>query len=302
MRFGVVMPDVAIVAIAGVAAAASACAPGGARECVIGADCPTGVCRDGMCAPAADAGSAGDAGEPDRDAAVTCANADGVIARDEVPLAAGLRATFRVATDAPIDTAGATRADGKRVWDLSGVLPGDRDVEVELMPVDGAWFAGAFAGATYAAPLSSTADLLGVFEATGGSLLLRGVVSPEGGAGRTELTYEPPVPALAFPIEVGSAWQVTAQVSGTAAGVPALYSERYRYTADAAGQLATPFGTFDVVRIRAELTRTAGAAVTTSRTYLFVSECFGVVASIVSNDYEPDVEFDTAREVRRLAP
>ena len=37
-------------------------------------------------------------------------------------------------------------------------------------------------------------------------------------------------------------------------------------------------------------------------TVAFVGECIGTVATIVSQDNESDVEFDTASEVRRLAP
>ena len=54
--------------------------------------------------------------------------------------------------------------------------------------------------------------------------------------------------------------------------------------------------------MRVELTRTVGVAITTSRSFLFSSECFGTVAGVFSNDYETEIEFDTAREIRRLTP
>jgi hypothetical protein len=59
---------------------------------------------------------------------------------------------------------------------------------------------------------------------------------------------------------------------------------------------------FPVQRVRTDLTRTVGALVTTLHTYIFVTECFGTVASITSQNYEPMDEFTTAAEVTRLAP
>jgi hypothetical protein len=38
------------------------------------------------------------------------------------------------------------------------------------------------------------------------------------------------------------------------------------------------------------------------RSFLFVAECFGTVATITSQDNETNEQFDQASEVRRLAP
>jgi hypothetical protein len=54
--------------------------------------------------------------------------------------------------------------------------------------------------------------------------------------------------------------------------------------------------------VRVELKRVAGFTTTRLRTYIFVTECFGSVATITSEDNEADVEFTTAKEVRRLTP
>ena len=51
-----------------------------------------------------------------------------------------------------------------------------------------------------------------------------------------------------------------------------------------------------------DLTRTVGALITTRRTFGFVSECYGTVATIVSKDYEAGAEFTTAAELWRLTP
>jgi hypothetical protein len=309
--------------------AAGGCAAGMQEPtCVVDGDCASGVCRpDGRCAPAAsgDAAAPADAGPgPDADpptdagaadardgldgavapldAGLCAPDRDGRIVRAEVPLAAGLRATFQVATDATVSTAGETRADGSRRWDFSGALPGDHATLVETLPLEGRWFAGSFPGATYAAELADASDLLGVFELTPAALLLRGVASPDDGPTRTLLTHDPPVTVLSFPVAEGGAWTTTSLVTGQNLGLLATWTERYDSTVDAHGELAAPFGTFGVLRVRTTLTRTVGVVPTVTRTHLFAAECFGTVAAIRSRDNETRDEFTTAAEIRRLAP
>lgn len=303
-----------------------ACADGGMERCRVGADCESGVCRsDGRCAPiggsdagvdplldaqapagdgAIDAGAASDATVPEGDggARVCSANGDGTIARDEMPLRAGLYATFRVAEDATVATAGTDAGDGTRRWDLSGTIAGDTDVRRDLRPMGSEWYADEFAGAGWTARLSEREELLGVFEITASELLLRGVVSPEDGFTRTLLTYDPAVVVLRFPLTAGSTWTTTSTVTGQAVGVAVYYTETYTSTVDASGELVAPFGTFDVLRVRTVLDRLVGALPTRVRTYAFVSECFGTVATIASRDNETSVEFTSAAEVSRLSP
>ncbi len=272
-------------------------------------ECASGLClADGTCAAAPDGGDSGDGdtgdgGLPGDGSVASCRpNHDGVISRAEMPLAAGRTATFRVATDATVNTAGTLQAGGAHLWDLTGPYDGDSDVKLTLEPLSGAWFAADFTGATYTAPLSATQDLIGIFELTDSALLLRGVVSPEGGPTRTELTYDPPAVLLQLPLSPTSQWSTTSTVSGVASGVASYYSERYESRVDATGDLDTPYGTFPVLRVRTLLTRTVGAAVITVRSFLFASECFGTVASVTSNQYESEVDFTSAAELRRLAP
>jgi hypothetical protein len=296
----------------------------GGPECSAGADCASGACHDGRCLPATggSAGAGGSAGEAGAGAGGAGAaagaggggavsgsgggfcqpNQDGTITREEVPLQAGLKANFRVAQNASVDTLGVKNADGSRSWDLSGPLAGDHLQLVETQPLAGSWFASKFPGASYAARLSDSQSLLGVFEITSAALLLKGVVSPEDGLQKTELVYDPAVTVLAFPLEEGKTWQTTSTVSGFAQGVLASYTEKYDYAVDAHGELKTPFGSFQVLRTRVVLTRTIGLITTTLRTFLFSAECFGTVASIVSQDNEPNTEFSKASELRRLAP
>lgn len=291
------------------------CAAGNDRECTVGADCPSGACTaSGICVKpgtpadsgldgAADAAfdSASDASE---DVPVTgCVpNKDGTITATEVPLGPGLKATFRVAQNATFATAGTAKSDGSRRWDLSGALAGDKDVLVTTSAPAGTWWASKFAGASYATGLSASSDLLGVFQTTATAVLLRGVVSPTESLTKTELTYATPIAVLQLPLSSTSAWKTTSNVTGTASGVFSAYSESYDSKVDAKGELVTPFGTFDVLRVKTVLTRTLGVSVTVTRTYAFVTECFGTVASITSQPNELSDEFTNASEVRRITP
>ncbi|MGZ3422555.1 MAG: hypothetical protein ACXVEF_30405 [Polyangiales bacterium] len=284
--------------------------------CRVGADCVSGVCSlDGRCLPAektdsgsdvlADTGSAEETSMVDTggDEVAGCApNHDGTIEAKEVPLAAGLKATFRFAKNASFATAGIAKADGTKKWDLSVAFPGDTDTVVRTEATAGTWYGSKFPTATYATPLSGTSDLLGVFKVDPAAILLQGVASPADGLSKTELTYAPAIPTISFPLKVGSAWKTTSNVTGTAMGVAVFYTETYDDKVDAKGEMVTPFGSFDVLRVKVVLTRTVGAAITVTRTYAFVTECFGTVASVTSNANELSDEFTTAAELRRIAP
>jgi MFS family permease len=299
----------ALVALAGCSAS------GGFATCRVGTDCGSGVCgSNGQCVEPDDAGntvpdaaptSTTDASFPMTDAGPVpgCVpNSDGTITAGEVPLKAGLKATFKVATNVTVDVAGKTQNDGTRTWDFSGALNGDHDRLVTTDAPNGSWWAPGFGGATYATRLSESADLKGVFEVSGSALLLRGVVSPTDGLTKTNLTYNPSVPAIQFPLKSGTAWNVNANVTGQAQGVYSIYTEQYASQVDARGSLKTPFGTFSVLRVRTVLTRTVGALITVTRSFAFVAECFGTVATVTSQPNELQTEFTNASEITRLTP
>ncbi len=285
-------------------AASISCGGGAADRCEVNADCASGFCRaDHTCAP-----GDGDAGAPDADVGAPDASSgcdpdhDGTITRDELSLAPGRTATFRVALDATIDTAGVMGAGGARTWNLADALGGDVDADVALIDPAGAWWEDSFPGATYATVLSAEADLLGVFTLDDTRLRLLGVVSPTAGTSRTELVYDPPVDVVRLPLTPSSAWAIDTTVTGLAQGVGAFYTEAYDYRVDAVGDLDTPFGEFPVSRVAVDLSRNVGGFITTRRSFAFLAECYATVATIVSQDYEAGSEFTDAAEVRRLAP
>lgn len=287
---------------------AAGCAGSNNAVCTADRECDSGFCRaDGTCAPETEpdaGGTASDAAGSDAPPTGLCTpDHDGMVTQAELPLIAGRMATFRVAANPTFATAGTALPNNQRRWDLAGQLDGDADRAIALGAPTGTWWEAAFPGATYAAPLASGSDLLGVFKVSATAVALLGVVSPEAGATRTELVYDPPATILALPITAGASWSSTSSVTGVALGVFALYTERYTSVVDQLGTMATPYGEFPVVRVATDLARTSGVAtLLTQRTFAWVSECYGAVANASSQTFETETEFTDPAEVRRLAP
>ncbi|MEZ4314015.1 MAG: hypothetical protein R3F14_38830, partial [Polyangiaceae bacterium] len=86
-----------------------------------------------------------------------------------------------------------------------------------------------------------------------------------------------------------------------ASGVFASYTETYTSKVDAHGKAMTPYADFPVLRVGTDLTRVGVGIYLTTRTYAFVTECFGNVATVVSQYNETGEEFTSTSEVRRLS-
>lgn len=293
-------------------------------KCFVGADCASGVCRaDGTCedegtsssSSSSGSGSAGGAGgstsssssssSSTSSGSASCSpNKDGTITREEVPLAAGLHATFKVATDATFDTAGVAATDGSRTWDLTVPFSGDHNLLLDTTAIDPtAWYAADFPGATYTAKLSDASDLLGVFKLTAESLLLLGVASPKDAVDATKLVYATPIVILSFPLTEGKTWDTLSAVTGKVQGIPigGVYNEEYTSTVDAHGTLKTPYADFPVLRVHTKLLRFLNGTWMERHTHTFVTECFGTVGTVVSNDYETKVDFTSTSEIWRFS-
>jgi hypothetical protein len=319
-RLSSLLAAAAVAAFAVSAATVTGCSSSTDLEttCRTGAECASGVCRaDGTCEPSAstDGGlTPGDAAPPivTGDSGVCTPNADGRIERGEFPLAPGQRAVFAIAKGVAVDFAGST-SGGVTTWNLKGPYAGDTSKAIDVQAPAGKWWSAAFPTASYALALGGSADLVGVFALSSSELALAGVVSPADGATKTQLTYDPRPAFLRFPMKKGDAWSTTSTITGTASGlaIGALtgtqYTETYANTVDAEGLLEVPYGKFRVLRVLTNLTRRNqfGAAIPTlpdRRTVAFVAECFGTVATVTSNDGEPNALFTSAAEVQRLAP
>jgi hypothetical protein len=277
---------------------------GSATPCSDDTDCPSNFCRaDGTCAPVEVDAPLGPDAPTDGPNGVCSPNHDSMITQAELPLVAGKMATFRVAIDPTFDTAGTAGPGGARIWDLTAQLAMDTDRPLALLSPVGTWWESTFPTASYAALLSAEADLLGVFKVDANSLVLLGVVSPAAGTFRTELTYDPPAKILTLPIAPAGTWTTTSSVSGTAQGAIASYMERYASLVDQVGTMKTPYGEFPVVRVATDLTRSSfGATLLTKRSFAWIAECFGSIATVSSQDFETSAEFTDPAEVRRLAP
>lgn len=274
--------------------------------CTTDTDCASGFCKaDGTCGPAGiDAAMGSDGGGSGDGMSNLCnANHDGSITLAELPFMAGRMGTFRIATNAMWNTAGMSNPNGSRTWDLSGQLANDIDKVLTLGSPTAQWWSPDYPSATYATELASSSDLRGVFNASSAALTMQAVVSPEGGTYKTELDYDPPAQVLALPLTAGATWSSTSTVSGYAQGVVAAYTEKYESRVDQVGTMTTPYGDFPVLRVATVLTRTSGlATILSKRTFTWVAECFGPVATAQSQDFENGAEFTDNAEIRRLAP
>ncbi|HEY5945338.1 MAG TPA: hypothetical protein VIV40_07600 [Kofleriaceae bacterium] len=282
----------------------AACGGSSADTCTLDSDCASGFCKaDGTCGPApVDASLQVDA-PSDGTTGLCNPNHDGMITFAELPFMAGRMGTFRVTVDATWDTAGVSSTNGSRAWDLSGQLAGDADRVMMLGAPTGQWWSPDYPTATYATELSIESDLRGVFHVTGAESALLSVVSPDGGTYKTELDYDPPAQILKLPLVAGATWTSTSTVTGYAQGGIVTYTEKYESRVDQVGTMKTPYGDFPVLRVATDLTRTSGlATLLTKRTFSWVAECFGPVATAASQDFATGAEFTDNAEIRRLAP
>jgi hypothetical protein len=301
--------DAAFMLLRSISAAAilisAGCGGGGSgQQCSIDSDCASGFCKaDGTCGPAPVDAPLQDDGAIDGPMGLCNPNHDGMITLDELPFIAGRMGTFRVTTDAMWNTAGMSNPNGSRAWDLSGALAGDADRVMTLGSPTSQWWSPDYPTATYATELSIESDLRGVFYVTNTESTLLSVVSPNGGTTKTELDYDPPAKILALPLTAGATWSSTSTVSGYAQGAIVAYTEKYESRVDQVGTMKTPYGEFPVLRVATDLTRTSGlATLLTKRTFSWVAECFGPVATAASQDFATGTEFTDNAEIRRLAP
>lgn len=280
------------------------CGDSGGAPCARDEECASAFCKaDGTCAPVEVDGGV-DADAPiDTPSGVCSPDHDGMITQAELPLMAGKMATFRVATNATFQTAGMAAPMGARRWDLTAQLSNDVDRPLALLSPTGTWWQASFPTATYASTLAAGSDLLGVFRVDATSVVLLGVVSPDAGSFRTELAYDPPAKILTLPVTAAATWTTTSTISGTAQGAIVAYTEKYDTVVDQTGTMKTPYGEFPVLRTATDLTRTSGfSTLLTRRSFAWIAECFGSVATVSSQDFESSSEFDDPAEVRRLAP
>jgi hypothetical protein len=228
---------------------------------------------------------------------------------------------MRIADDVACNTAG-TGTSPNKVWDLSTGFTADHNVVLDTLPMDPSdpkapWCAKNFSGASYAVPISDPMsppghaghDQLGIFQLTNDELLLMGVCSANSQA--TEVHYNPPVTALKFPLKLGDTWStqkttfpygsaVTGTYEGTAIGFGSTIESES--TVDAAGKVKTPNGDIPVLRVHTQAVAAWGWIQTTKQNHSLVAECYGTVATFLSNEHEFNADYSTCNELWRLVP
>lgn len=306
------------------------CGSGGERTCLVDADCASGACRpDGTCAPVStadtDPSDTGEAdlgtaqpdvvttepdvgtGEPDAGGPGGCAaNRDGTITAAELPFAAGRTATYRLTTPAP----GYDSACGEPcVWELEG---NGEDVEVTLESLEGAWFQADFPGATYVAESGALRAglceqlLVGIYRADAAGLWLLGQAS-EDESGGTLLVFDPPIPILEYPLQIGASWTVSTVAEGSVCGFEG-YAIQQTWTSavDASGTARTPYGDFDgALRVNTLIERHGSllpvVTPSSARVHTFLAECFTAIASARSEEHVETAEFEGAAQLQSLS-
>lgn len=238
-------------------------------------------------------------------------NDDGVIDASELPFVPGAVARVRVGEGPlPVDVVGSVDADGNRTWDFSRPEPENEPLgALRLATLDDQWFADSFPGAEYVGPLVPGGALLGPLVVDEQSVKLLGVASAEEDPpeGTTLAVYDAPVVLYPLPLEEGA--RAVSEVEATNAellGLPTAFVDRYDVEVTDRGALILPdLVLSNTLRVTIRLERTLLAGDVRQVTHVWVHECLGEVARVVSeprplSEEIPD-DFDVAAEVRRLS-
>lgn len=237
-------------------------------------------------------------------------NLDGKIEARELAPAIGVTATYLVSPagkDRAVDLLGAPNAQGQQQWRFGFDFADDQVARLTASKIDGKWYASSFASVAspFVAALDAGGRTDGVYTYDEQEIRLWGVASatenpPEG---KTLYVYDKPITIYRFPLTPGATWTSSATVkNGTLRGLPYAGKDTYEQKVDGAGTLVLPdFTLTQAMRVRTLVTLVPSAgAQTTQRQTGFVFECFGEVARATSKLNEPDENFTTASELRRL--
>jgi hypothetical protein len=279
-------------------AVAAALASAGLSACLVG-------CGDNRTPPPTRA--AYEAGAPE---ALPCVpNLDGKIEASELTPQIGIPATYLVSPsgkERTVDVAGAPNAQGQLAWSLGVDFADDLALTVRASTVEGKWYAASFPQpGAFVAPFDAGGRVEGVYLHSPERLALLGLasVAPDVPEGRTLLVYGTPVELYRFPLAPGAEWTSVGEVrDATLRGLPYAGRDTYEVKVDGAGQLALPdFVLTQALRVRVKVTvAPAAGQTTTQRQTQFLFECLGEVARATSKLDEPQEDFTTALELRRL--
>lgn len=235
-------------------------------------------------------------------------NLDGRIDASELRAALGIPVRYLASppgSSRPVAIAGATNPAGQRVWDLSIDYADDKVATLSAAALAGHWFAGSFPNGQFVSALDLGGTTLGVYSNDGNDLFLLGYASREEAPtlGKTLVVYSQPVAIFRFPLEANKQWVSVGQVvNAMVRGLPYAGRDTYQVRVDGVGQLELPDVSFtQTLRVRTTTTiePAIGNAIT-RRQVGWVFECFGEVARATAPDNEPNDDFTTTAELRRL--
>jgi hypothetical protein len=236
-------------------------------------------------------------------------NLDGRIDASELVPHVGVPATYLISPpgkERPVELAG-REIDGRLHFPFGDDYADDLALQIQASRLDGAWYAGSFAGVAeaFATPLDAGGRSHGIYSKNDSEFLLHGVASATEDApeGKTLLVYAPPIALYKFPILPGGAWTSVGEVrNGTFRGLPYAGRDTYEVEVDGAGVMDLPdFIIEQALRVRFKITVAPSAGqVTTQRQVSFLFECLGEVARATSHLGETERNFTVAAELRRL--
>lgn len=235
-------------------------------------------------------------------------NLDGKIDAAELAPSIGPSVSYLVSpagTERSVDLAGFVDDGGRRIWDWSTDLADDRLFQTSASKIEGKWYASSFPIDAYVTPFDAAHANEGIYRSDSEALWLLGVASTEESPanGKTLLVYGQPVALFRFPIQPGAQWTSVGMVqNGVFRGLPFASRDTYEVRVDAAGSMLLPDLSFTQAhRVRTTVTVEPSAGVNTvQRQVSFLFECFGEVARATSRANEPNDDFTTAAEIRRI--
>jgi hypothetical protein len=238
-------------------------------------------------------------------------NLDGSIDESQMPVALGVPANFLVSpagTTRTVDLAGTVNDAGQLVWagNWSTDYADDQLAAITATDVSTKWYAASFPSAQFVLPFDPGDVTEAIYSEDSTTLWLWGFASSQQNPsnGETLLPYTNAVAAFQFPLQVGNQWTATGTVeNGLIDGLPYDGVDSYTFDVEAAGILQLPELAFtQALSVHSQVTTVPVVGETTSvRQVSFLFQCFGEVARATSQPNEPNDDFTTAAQVRRLS-
>jgi len=251
--------------------------------------------------PGYDGGTEGDAGQ------LSCVpNLDGKVEAAEFKAVLNTPVSYLVGMSRTVDLAGKKDSQGNLSWVFSQDFSDDGSITISAADLNGRWYQSSFPDGQWVSPSDLAGTIDGVYASDDQAVYLLGLASTAENppAGKTLLVYDTKVAVYRFPLEPGASWTSVGHVTkATVGNLPYSGTHTYQIADDGMGQLALHSLTFaQAHRIRTTLTITApaGPSTTVKRQTGFVFECFGEVTRATAALNEPNDNFTTAAELRRL--